>query len=338
MRGLTNMPVSMWIGTLECVLLLNTYGCGSLFFLGGPTDTHLNVQEDKLATFPTNIRLLEDDSRENEPIIVIVPAKEELENDPKIIFWESPLLKTQEWAELGWKGMKRGGRLGGNLGFTIGKVFCLPLVIVGQCRGSCEGALPFALLCGGGVIGGTSVGWVMGGTIGSLSYFVEEETVRKGFELVKQNVVQAIWKQLISKGRRSRSDSLQEKIDKTRLNEKRETFEFGLDKRPFDGFIQITPLHLQLFQGQTDGPEELTLRINVKWIVSDALKATIMEEDIQVDKGPYTYDEWSDADGWLLKSNLDNAYGEIAEHIVSDLQLNPHFLHPKPPLVTEGGS
>lgn len=315
-----------------CILLvwgfmgLMTSGCGSFIFNGGPTTALLMVHQENFPSFPSHIGLLEEQTPENVPIILSVPPKE-VNNDPKTVFWESPLLKTQEWADLAYKGMKRGGRLGGNIGFTVGRMACLPMMVVGHCN--CEEAVPFMLLCGGGIIGGTGVGWVMGGAIGSLSYFLEEETVRNNFELFQQDVVQSIWKQLMKIGGRYRSEPLQKMIDKNTINSPRETFSFGqefngLEKKAFNGFLRIVPLHLQLVQEPYKGSEELMLSMRVKWTLLDIHQTSLMEEELQVEYGPYNYEEWSDADGWLLKSNLDHAYSEIAEHIVSDFQMRPH--------------
>ena len=185
------------------------------------------------------------------------------------------------------------------------------------------------------MVGGTGVGWVMGGVVGSITYPLREEKIQEDFSLVQQNIIQDIWKKLESRGKIPRSDFLQGKIDKTQLGNPREVFTFGSSENPFNGFFQIRPVHFQLFRSQYDGPEELTLRINVRWILLDSSRATIMEEEIQVDKGPYSFEEWSDADEWLLKSNLGNAYEDIARHIVSDLQLSPHALYKKPQLSPE---
>ena len=48
----------------------------------------------------------------------------------------------------------------------------------------------------------------------------------------------------------------------------------------------------------------------------------LIKEEIQVNKGPHTFVEWSDEEGLLLRTRMEKAYQNLAEQVVTNVRIN----------------
>lgn len=66
--------------------------------------------------------------------------------------------------------------------------------------------------------------------------------------------------------------------------------------------------------------KQLTLRIILEMKFFSEYKNEVFKERTQVDEGPYTLEEWSGEEGFLLNIYMKKAYQELAEQIVESIQ------------------
>jgi len=295
-------------------------------------ESRLESKADNISNYPANIGLLEESNHDSESMFISIPREIDEKKDDKIIFLENPLLKSQEWALDGWKNMKQGAKDGAKLGFELGAVVCaIPAFVTTvsvcsttECPAEALIGLQLAM-CGGTV---ASVSFVPGGILGPMLYPFTQWKYLEDFSFAKQTIVQEVWRDLIKMNQIRRLNSLQ--VNKGDENNKYGMFEFGLDERPFDGFVQIKPLQLQLVHAPyRETAEQLMLRITVQLTLLDKNKEKLIKVETQVEEGPYTFMEWTDEEGLLLKTRMEKMYQKLAEQIVLSLQMDVHSLPSK---------
>ncbi len=315
-------PALVLIGVLCLSLVCAPFGCGVLGFGRGQIESQLTFREGFSFPFPANIGLLERSAQSTDTMIISVPEHIDMNDNPETVFWESPLQETQRLVLEGWKKMKRGATEGAEAGFEVGSFFCLPAMGVQGCSDfTCLAAI--LLLCGGGVVGGTTVGLVMGVVVGPFVYPWANDTPQEQIELeltfVKQNLVEGIWEELTEMG-------LARWEQPTGVNgsssEKAPTqeFEFGSPTHPIDALIEIQPIQLQLVRSPQSESSQLTFRIVMKVKIFDLYHQVMAKQNIQIDRGPFTYKEWAEDFGQRLRAAIDDMYKQVADRIVDDLR------------------
>lgn len=296
-------------------------GCGFLDYRRGHIESVLASQEGSSSVQPANIDLRGSSVDHSEIMIVLMPEQIRNDKTPEAMFWESPFQKSQQWMVEGWRNMKKGAINGGEAGFTIGKFFC-PSSIGGVSVTHLEGIVAVLLLCGGGVVGGSTVGWVMGGVIGPVLYFgdavTSQDLLYQKITVLKQGLIQGIWEELVDRepvphlrtygGTASEGRGLPEK------------FEFGSVHHPSDALMEIQPIQLQLVQLSKSDFPQLTLRFAVNVKLFDLSQQVITEQHIHANSGEYTYQEWAENDARRLRSAIHQMYKQIADRIADDLR------------------
>ncbi|MCH9638831.1 MAG: hypothetical protein K0U40_04990 [Betaproteobacteria bacterium] len=315
-----------------------TSGCSSLT----PVEDSITAQPElaeSITSFPANIGLLEDDDHDSKLLFTsFLPSEIFGKNDEKIIFLKNLHLKSQEFFVGSWRNMKQGAVDGAKFGFKVGPDICatsahVALISLGGLVMTRPPREPF-LLCG---VAAASAGFIPGSVLGPILYPIEKQKTHDDTSFVKQilvqdplyikqTIVQETWRNLIKLGQIQRDNALQSKGDQTKINNPYEKFEFGQNTRPFDGFVQIQPMQPELIHIPCWTAGQMTLRNIVQLTLLDKNKETLIEKRIQVDEGLYTLAEWSDNEGFLLRTQMGKAHQRIAKKIVSSLQADPDSL------------
>ncbi|GJL53919.1 MAG: hypothetical protein NPIRA02_10510 [Nitrospirales bacterium] len=272
---------------------------------------------------PTNIGLRTSSVDDSETMIVLVP--EQISNDtiPEVMLWESPFQKSQQWIVEGWKNMKKGATNGRKAGLTIGKFFCPSSL--GNSVPSLEGYLAVLLLCGGGVVGGSTVGLVMGGVVGPILYFEDDVTSQslsyQNITILKQGLIRGIWKELVALGPLNRLGTNGATANEGELSKE---FAFGSLQHPYNAQMEIQPLRLQLVQLSTSDFPQLALRFEVNVNLFDLSQQVIAKQRIHANYGEFTYQEWAENNAQRLRSTIRQIYKQNADRIADALRSSGH--------------
>ncbi|MCH9640050.1 MAG: hypothetical protein K0U40_11235 [Betaproteobacteria bacterium] len=326
MKQLTRLSTVLFLG-IFVVLVLVISGCGSFISIKNSKESRLESTVGNISNSSTNIGLLEVSNFGSKSLPVSIPKETYIKNIDQIVFWDKPLLKSQQWASEGWKNMKLGAVDGAKIGLGLGLVACVPSIIVGDlCQYNPKCQTKALLICGGALVGGPSAGLVAGGLLVPLVHpFLAEEKDLEDFSFVKKTVVQAIWDNLIKMGHVQQVNSLDENGRQVKNNDQYKAFEFGLSNRPFDRFIKIQPLEFKLIHSPYGTPEQLLLSVVFQLTLLDKdKKEVLIKEQIQIDEGPYTFAEWFDNEGFLLRAHIEETYQKLAERIFAKIQADSH--------------
>ncbi len=208
-------------------------------------------------------------------------------------------------------------------GFEVGEEFCgLWGGHVGRRHMSVNGGdatvgLAFLVLCGGGIIGGVSIG----AAYGMVAPFVSSPHPSE-ILIAQDRVVQGIWERLISQEERGGNGETPIENSQVMDGATLSMVRFGVEDQPYSGFMRIEPIQVGLFTKSKLNPKALTLLWNIRVIFFDNQHRRVAKQIIEIEQGEYQFDEWAWREASLLKTKLGEGYQLAAEQIMGKLSRN----------------
>lgn len=204
-------------------------------------------------------------------------------------------------------------------GFEIGQEFCglwgnhAGKVHVNVHSGDATVALALLVLCGGGIVGGVS----LGAAYGMVEPFVSSPHSIE-ISIAQERVIQGIWTKLISKNEGG-DTSLHDVGSSSLMDRTPRRVRFGAEGQPFSAFMRIEPIQVGLFSKSKFYPQDFTLLWNIRVIYFDGRQRIVAKHIIEIEQGEYTFDEWAANEATLLKEKLGEGSQLVADHILGEL-------------------
>jgi hypothetical protein len=206
-------------------------------------------------------------------------------------------------------------------GFEVGQQFCglwgnhAGRVQVGVYSGDATVALTLLVLCGGGIVGGVS----LGAAYGMVEPFVSSpESIE--ILIARERVIQGIWKKLIFQN--DGEDNSRHRVEDSQfIDPTPRRVRFGVEDQPFSAFMRIEPIRVGLFSKSKFDPQVFTLLWNLRVIFFDSRQRIVAKQIIEIEQGEYTFDEWAAKEAKLLKGKLGEGYQLVADQIFEKLTL-----------------
>ena len=208
-------------------------------------------------------------------------------------------------------------------GFEVGQEFCglwgghAERGHMSVNGGDATVALALLVLCGGGIVGGVSIGVAYGMVAPFVSSPHPSEIL-----IAQERVIQGIWEQLISQ--EEREGNGKNPIENSRVMDDAtlSMVRFGVKDQPYSAFMRIEPIQVGLFTKSKFNPKALTLLWNIRVIFFDSRQRMVAKQIIEIEQGEYQFDEWAWQEASLLKAKLGEGYQLAADQIRGKLSRN----------------
>jgi len=204
-------------------------------------------------------------------------------------------------------------------GFEVGQEFCglwgghAERGHMSVNGGDATVALALLVLCGGGIVGGVSIG----AAYGMVAPFVSSSHPTE-ILIAQERVIQGIWEKLINQDEGEEAGSLHV-VDSQFMDATPIMVRFGVEDQPYSAFMRIEPIQVGLFSKSTFDSQALTLLWNIRVIFFDTQQRIVAKQIIEIEQGKYELEEWAEEDARLLKVKLGEGYQMAAEQIIGKL-------------------
>ena len=108
--------------------------------------------------------------------------------------------------------------------------------------------------------------------------------------------------------------------DKEKKREERWSFE--REGYPIENHLKVNLLEIGFLQGNSETGSTLNLILRLQPVLTDLNNHPLASLDIEIRHKAYTYEEWANYDGQLLKTALADSYSVVSQMIIRDLVLD----------------
>lgn len=200
-------------------------------------------------------------------------------------------------------------------GFEVGQVFCGSWGERGriQINGDATLVLTLLVLCGGGLVGGASIGAAYG-MVAPLFASPHQSKIY----IAQERVIQGIWRQLTNQkmGQRASPPPV---VRPSSFGDSGGLVGFGRTDQPYSAFMRIVPIRVGLFSKSKFNSTVFTLVWKVRVIFFDTRERMVAKQIIEIEQGEYGFDEWAEKDAMFLKEKLEQGYQLAADQIMGKL-------------------
>ncbi len=177
--------------------------------------------------------------------------------------------------------------------------------------------LALLVLCGGGIVGGVSIGAAYGMVTPFFSSPHPSEIL-----VAQEQVIQGIWNQLLIYEERVGEGTNSINNFPSKDGATHSMVKFGVKDQPYSAYMRIEPIQVGLFTQSKFKPKALTLLWNIRVIFFDSRQRMVAKQIIDIEQGEYEFDEWAGEDASLLKTKLGEGYQLAADQIMGKFSRN----------------